>query len=95
MKLFRLFERGSAPVARERLQILLKHERAATGHSGLIAALREEILRVIARHVDVSSEKVKFKLEHGEEAATLQIDVEIPEAAAHAAMSRERSGRAA
>ena len=51
MNLFRLLtQRGSAPRARERLQVLLTHERATTGHSGLISILREEILRVIAKH---------------------------------------------
>lgn len=37
--------RGSAPVARERLQILLAHERSVLGQSNLITVLREEILR--------------------------------------------------
>ncbi len=96
MNLFRLLTgRRSAPLARERLQILLTHERATTGHSGLIAVLREEILRVIAKHVDGAPEKVEVRLEHGDGVAILEIDVELPEAAARAAVSRERNGRAA
>jgi cell division topological specificity factor len=91
MKLFRLLTgRRSAPLARERLQILLTHERANTGSSGLIPALREEILRVIAKHVDVAPEKVEVKVRNGEEVAVLEIDVEIPQAVARTAMSRER-----
>jgi len=55
MKLFQLFTgRRSAPLARERLQILLTHERGTTGQSGLIAMLREDILAVIAKHVEVA-----------------------------------------
>jgi len=96
MKLFQLLTgRRSAPLARERLQILLTHERGATGQSGLIAVLREEILHVIAKHVEVAPEKVEVRLERGEEVAVLEIDVHIPEAAARAAMSRGRSGWAA
>ncbi len=54
MNMFNLFRRrGSAPVARDRLQILLAHERAARGQSDLLAILREEILAVIAKHVTV------------------------------------------
>lgn len=95
MKLFRLLTaRRSAPLARERLQILLTHERGTTGPSGLIAVLREDILRVIAKHVEVAPEKVEVRLEHGEEVAVLAIDVEIPEAAARAATPR-RGGWAA
>jgi cell division topological specificity factor len=96
MKLFQLLtSRRSAPLARERLQILLTHERATTGSSGLIAALREDILRVIAKHVEVAPERVEVTVKNGEEVAILEIDVEIPQAAARAAMSRERGGWAA
>ena len=91
MKLFQLLTgRRSAPMARERLQILLTHERATTGSSGLISALREDILRVIARHVDVSPEKVEVTVKNNEDVAVLEIDIEIPQAAARAAMGRER-----
>jgi cell division topological specificity factor len=95
MKLFQLLTaRRSAPMARERLQILLTHERATTGSSGLISALREDILRVIAKHVEVTPEKVEVKVKNGDEVAVLEIDIEIPQAAARA-ISRERGGWAA
>jgi cell division topological specificity factor len=85
MNLFRLLTgRRSAPLARERLQILLTHERGATGSSGLVAVLREDILKVIARHVDVAPEKVEVRIQHGDGVAILAIDVELPEAAARA-----------
>jgi cell division topological specificity factor len=44
--------RGSAPVARERLQILLAHERVALGPRDLVAILRDELLATIARHIE-------------------------------------------
>ena len=88
MNLLRLFKaKRSAPLARERLQILLTHERATTGPSGLISALREDILRVIAKHIDVAPEKVEVTVRNGEEVAVLEIDVEIPQSAARG-MSR-------
>jgi cell division topological specificity factor len=96
MKFFSLLAgRRSAPLARERLQILLTHERGATGHSGLIAILREDILGVIAKHVDVAPDKVEVRVENSDEVAVLEIDVEIPRMAARAMMPRERGGRAA
>ena len=72
--------RGSAPVARDRLQILLAHERAggSEGQSDLIARLREEILEVIARHVPIDRDKVQIKLDRGAAMTTLEIDVEVP-----------------
>jgi cell division topological specificity factor len=97
MNLFRLLTgRRSAPLARERLQILLTHERGATGHSGpgLVGVLREDILNVIARHVDVAPEKVEVRIQHSEGVAILAIDVELPEAAARAT-GRDRGWAAA
>jgi len=44
MSIFNLFRRGTAPVARERLQILLAHERSARSQPDLLGILREEII---------------------------------------------------
>ena len=38
---------ASAPVARERLQILLAHERSLRGEPDLLVLLRDEILAVV------------------------------------------------
>jgi len=70
--------RGSAPVARERLQILLAHERAMTGNADLLATIQQEILAVIERHVTVDRDKVQIKLERGDPVSTLEVDIEIP-----------------
>ena len=70
--------RNSAPVARERLQILLSHERALSGKSDLAAVLQEEILAVIAKHMAIDRDKVQVKLDRGTEVSTLEIDIEMP-----------------
>ena len=83
MNLFNLFRRSSssAPVARERLQILLAHERAGRDPSDLIARLREEILAVIEKHINVDRDKVKVTMDRGDSMSTLEIDVEVPNSA--------------
>jgi cell division topological specificity factor len=71
--------RSSAPVARERLQILLAHERVVVGgQSDLVAILREEILAVIAKHVPLEPDSVRVKMERGESVSTLEVEVDIP-----------------
>ncbi|MDM9625557.1 cell division topological specificity factor MinE [Rhizobium sp. S152] len=86
MSLFTLFRKQrTAPAARERLQVLLAHERSSVG-SDLVSVLREEILAVIAKHVDVDAERVRVKMDRDEHMSILEIDVEIPlDAAAKAA----------
>ena len=82
MSMFGLFKRrGSAPVARERLQILLAHERGLRGASDLLAILREEILAVIEKHVTIERDNVHIKMDRGDSVSMLEIDVEIPNSA--------------
>lgn len=78
MNLYSLFRRGSAPVARERLQILLAHEREARDKPDLLGVLREEILAVIGRHVAFDRDKVAIKMERGKLVSTLAVDIEVP-----------------
>ena len=73
-----LRRRGSAPVARERLQVLLAYERANRGHSDLLAVLREELVAVIARHITIDRDSVAIKMDRGDTVSTLEIDIEIP-----------------
>jgi cell division topological specificity factor len=73
-----LRRRGSAPLARERLQILLAYERSSRGYSDLLAVLREEIVAVIARHVTVDRDNVMVRMDRGDTVSTLEIDIEIP-----------------
>ena len=79
MNPFRLFisKSSSAPQARERLQILLAHERALVGRSDLVAILREEILQVIAKHVAIDRDKVRVKMGKTDTLSTLEVDLEI------------------
>ena len=80
MNLLNFFQRrNTAPVARERLQILLAHERGIVGgEPDLVALLREEILAVVAKHVPVERDKVQVRMERGTVMSTLEIEVEIP-----------------
>ena len=80
MSFFGLFaKRSTAPIARDRLQILLQHERAFVGGNDLTATLQEEILKVIARHVAIDRDKVRVTLDRGDSVSTLEIDVEMPD----------------
>jgi len=83
MNIFGLFGRrgATAPVARERLQILLTHERASARDSNLIAVLHKEVLAAISKHISVDPEKVMVKMHRKEDMSLLEIDIEIEAAA--------------
>ena len=79
MNIFDLFKRRtSAPVARERLQLLLAYERQSRGQPDLVSILREEIMAVIARHVQIDQDYLQVSMERGVTMSTLEIDIQIP-----------------
>jgi cell division topological specificity factor len=74
---------ASAPVARERLQILLAHERGLRGQPDLLGILREEILAVVSRQVTLDPEKVVVRMDRGKTVSTLEVDIELPNGIDH------------
>ena len=72
---------ATAPVARERLQILLAHERGLRGQPDLLELLRAEILAVVSKHVAFDPEKLQIKMDRGNLVSILEIDVEVPNSA--------------
>ena len=92
MSLFRFFSRSpSAPAARERLQVLLAHERGSVGGADLVTKLRDEILRVISKHMQIDDDKVSVKMERGPQVSTLAVDIEIPFDASRKDMRRKKA----
>lgn len=79
MNLFNFFKRGgSAPVARDRLQILLSYERKGQGPSELLFLLREEILAVVGRHVEINPDRVTVQMDRGDKVSILEVEIEVP-----------------
>ncbi len=69
----------AATVAKERLQILLSHERADRGERAeFLPALQREILEVVAKYLVIDQEKVMVKLERGKDISFLEVNVELP-----------------
>ncbi len=83
MSFFGLFKRrdpqpGTAPVARERLQVLLTHERANSSRMNLLSEMRKDIIDAITRHVSVTPEDVKVRIERRERLSILRVAVDLP-----------------
>ena len=80
MNLLKLFQTRSstAPVARERLQILLAHERVRLGPEDLLGKLRDDLIATVMRHIEIDPTKVVVKMDGDASVSTLEIDIEIP-----------------
>ena len=76
---FRQRKPNSAQTAKERLQILLAHERAIGGSSpDFLPLLQRDILEVVRRHLEIDSDAVDVKLERSDDLSSLEINIELP-----------------
>jgi cell division topological specificity factor len=71
-------EPASASVAKDRLQIILAHERTSRDGDDFLPKLQAELLAVVARYVKVDEHKVQVNLERGDGMSTLAIGIELP-----------------
>ncbi len=75
---FRPRKSNTAQTAKERLQILLAHERVDCSNSDLLPILQRDILEVIRKHLKIDGDAVDIKLERHDEVSSLEINVELP-----------------
>lgn len=80
---FRSKKPSSAQLAKERLQIIIAHERAHTrsGHA-FLPMLEKELLDVIRRYVTVSEDMVKVRLDHVDGVDVLELNIILPDSEA-------------
>ena len=96
MNLLKIFSRRTtAPVARERLQILLAHERKSACNSDLISVLHKEVLQAISKHIAIDPDKVDVTIHRRDTVSVLEIDIAIDSDAAQDRIGERASGRAA
>ncbi len=70
---------NTARVAKDRLQILLAHERSGGGATpDRLPLLQREILEVIKRHMQIDNEAVDIRMERGDELSRLEINIDLP-----------------
>ncbi len=78
---FRATKKTSANIAKERLQIIVAHERRqrAGGNKINMQELQQKLIDVIAEYLHIEQDKVKVELEHDEERSVLELNVTLPE----------------
>lgn len=81
-------KRASAHVARERLSLVLAHERAERMGTDVIAKLKEELIAVICRHTAIDKDALSVTVEHRDSVEVLKVDLVLPEGGLRRAASR-------
>jgi cell division topological specificity factor len=76
---FRTSRPSSASVAKERLQILVAHERLSRNQPSYLPQLQKELLEVIRRHVNVTQDAISFSFEQDGNQETLELNIVLPD----------------
>ena len=77
-------KKKTASVAKERLQIILAHERGTRGGPtpDYLADLQRDLIAVISKYVKIDPQDIKVNLERQDDLEVLEVKIELPEKAA-------------
>ena len=75
-KLFGGGTQGSSQKAKNRLQIVLMHDRTDISPQ-LLDNLRDEIVTVLTKYMDIETEKIEINLDHDAEATALVANIPV------------------
>lgn len=70
---------GSASVAKERLQIIVAHERGKRDQPDYLPELQQELLAVIRKYVQIEDDMVQVEVDRNDDCSVLELNVTLPE----------------
>ena len=76
---FRARRKTTASTAKERLQIIISHERSERSDPDYLIKLQQEIIDVIAKYIDIDRDQVKVQLERAGDSSVLELSASLPE----------------
>ncbi len=71
----------TASIAKERLQVIVAHERGKRNQPDYLPALQKDIMDVIKKYVDIDLEAIDVQLETNGNCAVLELNVTLPDTA--------------
>lgn len=69
----------TASVAKERLQILVAHERAVRNGLDYLPALQEELIAVVKKYVNIDPDAVQIQLDRDGNCDILELNITLPD----------------
>jgi len=76
---FRISRTNTATVAKERLQILVAHERSARNKPSYLPMMQKELLDVVRKYVDIDQDAITVNIEQDDQHETLELNIILPE----------------
>lgn len=73
-------DHSSASIAKERLQIIVAHERGSRTKPDYLPQMQKDILAVVRRYVQIGEQDVQINFDHSNDFSILELNVTLPDA---------------
>ncbi len=70
---------SSASLAKERLQIIVAHERNKRNQPDYLPQMQQEIIEVIRKYINIDSNQVVVNLDDSDNCSVLELNITLPE----------------
>ena len=91
--IFRTPSNKSAALAKERLQIIVTHERGNRRNSpDYLPALKKELLEVVRKYVPIDQSQIKVHLDREDGCEILELNITLPEEEQRTVQQRPNGG---
>jgi cell division topological specificity factor len=74
---FRSKKPGSASVAKERLQIIVSHERRRSTTPDFLPQLQTDILQVVRKYIQINEDQIKLSLDRRGDCEVLELNISL------------------
>lgn len=76
---FRSTKTNSASLARERLQIIVAHERKQRNQPNYLPKMQKDIIAVIQKYIPIDNDQVSISLDNNDNCSILELNVTLPD----------------
>lgn len=76
---FKNSKKNTASIAKERLQVIVAHERRKRNQPDYLPQLQQEILEVIRKYVNIDQDQIDVQLENNGDCSILELNVTLPD----------------
>ncbi|APQ10005.1 cell division topological specificity factor [Pseudomonas oryzihabitans] len=72
-------KQNSASIAKERLQIIVAHERGRHAQPDYLPQLQKDLLEVIRKYVPIEQDQIQVELENQGSCSILELNITLPD----------------
>jgi len=78
LNFFKEEPKSSASVAKERLQVLVAHERNQRNAPDFLPAMQRDIMAVIAKYIQLDDDQIQVSIDNHDQLSVLEVNVTLP-----------------